>query len=133
DHPDLGAAQLPAAALRERCELLALESDRAGDARLGRQQPGDRERGHALAGPRLAGDPDPAAAGDVERGAADGVDGRAPGRERHGQVTDLEQRLVDAQLRCGSRMSRSPSPTRLKPNAAIVIASPGYNISCGAL
>ena len=58
----------------------------------------------------------------------------AAGRELDGEVVDVEQRIVSRSTslvgssqvrRCGSTMSRRPSPSRLKQNTAIISASAG--------
>ena len=56
DEPDLLAAQLADAVVVELEDVDPVEDDRAGDdpARRVRDEPGDRERGHALAAAGLA-------------------------------------------------------------------------------
>src|SRR6202000_2100239 len=57
-----------------------------------------------------------------------GLHDSAPGMEFDREVFDVEQRKRRHHvLRCGSTMSRNPSPRRLKQNTAIISARPGKN------
>src|SRR5262249_28234046 len=56
----------------------------------------------------------------------------APGREFDGEIANVEQRhgfrhRPPHVRRCGSTMSRRPSPSKLKQNTAIISAAPGKN------
>src|SRR5262249_20687157 len=91
------------------------------------------ERGDALATARFAHQAERLAAADRERHLFDRVVGVLAGK-RDAQILDLEKRLGHARLvvDCGSRISRKPSPRRLRPSTVKKIASPGNTESQGA-
>ncbi len=73
DHRDLRPAKGAKAAVGGAHQFLALEPDRAGDLRPGpAEQAHDRERGHRLAGARLADDPERLAHPELEAPPAEG-------------------------------------------------------------
>ena len=84
---------------------------------------------HRLAGAGLADDADGLALGDRDVDVLDRADNAAAGLELDGEVADVEQRDrghgVPQVRRCGSTMSRKPSPSRLKQNTATISAAPG--------
>src|SRR5439155_1116091 len=98
-----------------------------------RQDPQNRERGHALAAARLADDPERLAARDVEGDAVDGVHDPTARPELDAQVLHRQQGLSVQTLprSFGSSASRSASPIRLKPSTVITIAMPGKIASRG--
>ena len=101
------------------------------------EQPHDRQRGDRLARPRLTDEPDPLATPDGEVD----VDEQRFGADRHREVTDahdvrgrhtprevcrvLGDRAHRRSSRRGSKRSRRPSPSRLKPRTATAMAMPG--------
>src|SRR5205823_5247077 len=94
DHPDLVAAELLHRGLVELQEIAILIAHLTGEARVDVAcQAHDRHRGHALAGARLADDPQNLAALELERDAVDGADYPVLGREVDREILDLEQPL----------------------------------------
>src|SRR4029077_1702379 len=82
-----------------------------------------------LARPRFADNTDGLALGDGEIDLLHRRDDAAAGLELDGEVADVEQRDRGHRRpqvrRCGSTMSRNPSPSRLKQNTATIRARPG--------
>ena len=88
---------LPHLVVRELEQVLAVEDDLARlDAAGLRDQPHDRQAGHALAAAGLADEAHDLAAVDVEVDAVDRPDDAVAGVERRPQALDLEQRLLAA-------------------------------------
>ena len=112
-------------------EVEAGEGDRAvGDAPGAVEDPHHRVGGHRLAGAGLADDADGLALGDGDVDVLDRAHDAAPRREFDGEIADVEQRAARVMVhvrRCGSTMSRRPSPRRLKQNTATISAAPGKN------
>src|SRR5262249_40677864 len=146
--------------LVEREQVGAGELDRAGDDEAGwiGHEPHERERGDALAAARLADDRQRLAGPERKVDAVDRLHGAAAGAERGLQPLDGQQRrarpcilrrrrrarpllargdahrpIVPQWRRRGSRMSRSASPSRLVPNTARLMATPGKITSQGAV
>jgi len=97
DHRDVAPADLAELVVLQLQEVAPLERRRAGDrAARPRQDPQERERGHALAAAGLPDDPERLARRDVEGDAVDGVD-RPPARpELDLEALDGEKRLPAA-------------------------------------
>ena len=99
------------------------------------------ERGQRLARAGLTDQPDPLALRGCRSTSSTSCDRRRPrsGSDREhavGQVSSPELGLGECSHRrsssFGSKRSRSPSPSRLKPSTAIAIATPGTTASRGA-
>src|SRR6185437_1513754 len=136
DHANAVAAQRAHLGRRGVLYLLAVEHDPAAAERQGAfQQAHDRERGDALAAARFAHQPERFAAADLERDVLGRIVDGLPTGEGDVQAVDLEKgpgherRVVD----CGSRMSRRPSPSRLRPSTVRKIATPGKIDSHGTV
>src|SRR6185436_18459074 len=132
DHRDPVAADRAHLGLGQGEQVPAAVADLArGDAARRRDQPHDRERGHALAAAGFADDPEGAAPRDLERDAVDGADRPLIGAELRHQPAELEQRLghlAPAYLTCdlarssaGLRTARSTCETG---GAAATTAAP---------
>src|SRR5882672_5721063 len=103
----------------------------------------DGKRRHALAAAGLADDRKRLAAPDLEREVVHRLQGRVAGEKDCLQSLHLEDSVVRGcdcgahvahQSRSlGSRMSRNASPSRLVPNTARLIATPGKITSHGAV
>jgi len=94
DHRDLVPADVPQLVLRAAEQVPALVVDLAVEARVrAAREAEERHRGHALAGARLAHDPEHAAAVELEVDAVDRLDDAVLGRERDAKPLDLEQAL----------------------------------------
>src|SRR6266508_2058514 len=126
DHRDLLAANsVLERALRELAEVAAVPTNLAADdaARL-LQQPDDRVGRHRFSRSRLTDQSDHFAFVDVEVNPVDHPQLAAADEEGGAQTAYLEE-CHYARLRLGSRMSWSPSPSRLKPRTVKAIARPG--------
>jgi hypothetical protein len=93
DERNLAAADLPELRARRAEQLLAVELDAARDRRGLREQPQDRERGHAFPAAGLADDPQHLTLGELERHPVDRVNGPFVAVEADREVPDLEQRF----------------------------------------
>jgi hypothetical protein len=81
-------------ALGQAGHIAALEEDlTAGDEPGRGDQPHDRQRGHALAGPGFAHDADAGTGWDLEADAVDGPDQSGTGLEMRLQILDLEENV----------------------------------------
>ncbi len=128
DHGDGRAVQRAHGPCWHLYEIGPLEVDLAlRDAARGIEQAGDGIGRHRLAGAGFAHDAERPARSNGEADTAHGLDETAPGRERHVQVFDRQQRRVRRRhVRIlGSRMSRRPSPSRLKQSTVSISARPG--------
>src|SRR5439155_8835070 len=88
----------------------------------------DRERGHALATPRLADHGQRLAGSERERHAVHGAQHAVVCEEVGLELTQLEQRFAHVPppgVRRGSRASRRPSPRKLNAITVRKIATPG--------
>jgi hypothetical protein len=114
--------------LRRRQHVVAEQQDAAAaDAhRRARDQAQHRHRRHRLAEAGFADKPDDLAGAHRQRHAAQCRHHAMPCRERQRQIFDRQHRRQAHRPRCrGSRMSRKPSPSRLKPMAVTRMATPG--------
>src|SRR5262249_55424640 len=127
-HSDVPAADGTEFALALGQELLAVEPDAAMRRRAAWEQPHHRERGHRLARARLADDAEDLAGFDVN---VDAMQDREPG-DLELQVLDLEQAQCRSRCRRGSKMSRRPSPIRLRPSTVTTMQRPGISARYGA-
>src|SRR5581483_4874242 len=126
DHRDLLAAHLSLERLlRQLAQVASAPQHLARDdpARL-LDQPDDRRRRDGLAGSGLPDETDDLAFVDREVEPVDHPQLAAADEERRRQTPDVEE-LRQARLRRGSRMSWSPSPSRLNPSTVTAIARPG--------
>src|SRR5690606_20232634 len=80
--------------------------------------------GLRLPGPGLAHDPEPFLA-HLEGHAAHGFNQAGTQMEAHSQIFDLEEGSLRHFSAFGSRTSRRPSPSKLKPSETTKIAIPG--------
>src|SRR5262249_17909649 len=91
----------------------------------------DRIRSDRFSRAGLADDADRLALADAHVDVLHRAHDPAPRRELDGEVGDIEQRNGLGHgihvRRCGSTMSRRPSPSRLKQKTAIISAAPGKN------
>src|SRR5690606_15962457 len=85
------------------------------------------ERGERLARAGLTDDPQPSARVQAPGGV---VDDGAPVGGAHGQVTDVEE---GHRASSGSRRSRMPSPSRLRPRTKTAMPRPGKTALVGAV
>src|SRR5690606_30411031 len=138
DHRDPVAAQLGHLPLGELGQFLAIEADRsADDPARHRDQSEDGEGGDRLAAAGLTHDAQDLAGVDVDVDPVHRLDHSVPGEEVGLEVGHLEQVLVGSSpgaygrvvvahsFRLGSRASRRPSPSMLKPSTVIMMARPG--------
>jgi hypothetical protein len=116
DHGDAAAAQAAHRLFRQAEHILALEQDGAGhDARWRcLVQPQQAARQHRLAAAGLADDAQRLAGLQRQVDAVEHVQRAVERIESQSIVADLEQ--AHPRWLLGSRMSRSPSPSRLKPS-----------------
>src|SRR5262249_38702784 len=103
-----------------------------GDASGAIEDAHHRIRGDRFAGAGLADDADRLTLGDAHIDVLHRAHDAAPRREFDGEICNIEKRNRFGHQRtqvrrCGSTMSRSPSPSRLKQNTAIMSAAPGKN------
>ena len=84
-----------------------------------------RHRRDALAGSRLADDPEHLARIELPADLGDGVNDSVLGLELDGEVVDGEDRLRHGLVAGGSSASRRPSPTKLTASAMTTITRPG--------
>ena len=137
DHGDALAAQAAPFGRRRVLDLLSVEHDpTAAQRQRPLEQAHDGERRDALSAARLADQPEGLAAADLERDLLDGIVGHLVAGQGNTQCFDLEEGIVHAPRRvadCGSRMSRRPSPSRLRPSTVRKIARPGNTDSQGAV
>ena len=139
-HCDVAARHRATFARGQRQQVGAAELDTAARDRHRRlrQQAHDRERGQALAAPRLPDQCHRLVLVHVERQAFDDRPARPIDLRCQHQVADGKERLhqrdrvENASLRRGSSRSRTASPTRFNENALSAIISPGNNSSHGA-
>src|SRR5262249_13030590 len=97
-------------------------------------QTNERQRRDRLAAAGFADKAERLAALDAERNAFGGRDAASLRLDVDAQVFDLDQRRHARVLRdWGSRMSRSPSPSRFKPSTVKKMANPGNTDSHGAV
>ena len=140
DHGDLAAAQVPHLIVGQLDEVDAAEEDLAAGDPAGRlrQETQQGQRGHALAAARLADDTERLVRRHIEAHAVDGMDEAGRGGELDPQVTDGEEGVAGRRgrrdeirddlghrLSRGSSASRRPSPRRLNPSTARMMAMPG--------
>src|SRR6185437_6348577 len=132
-HGDARAADTLHRALGQAGDRLAREAHTASRHPRGRpwQQAHDREGGHALAAAGLADDAQNLAFVHGEGDVLDRGDLAAPGAEGGGEAADFQQ-AHSWILSRGSRTSRRPSPSRLRPSTVIMRAAPGMVIIQGA-
>ena len=139
DHADPVASQRPPLVRRQAAEVSPREAERARAERgFGTEEPEDRERRRALAGAGLADEAQGTALLDVERHVRERRERPPVGPVFHREVADLEERPRLGHERLarairGSRISRSPSPSRLTPRTVRHIASPGAMATQGAV
>ena len=136
DHGDAFAPQRPQLGGRGVLDLLAVEHDpAAAERQRPAQQAHQGERGDGLAATRFTNEAEGLAAADLEGHAFDGVIGPVFARQRDAEVFDLQERCRHPRLvvDCGSRMSRRPSPRRLRPSTVRKMARPGNTESQGAV
>src|SRR5713101_4770728 len=150
DHRDFAAAQVAHLVFAGGLDVDAGEHHRAfGDLAGAVEYPHHRVGGDGFSRAGFADDAERLAFGDSDVDVLHRLDDAAPGGEFHGEIVDVEQRLrghgsaliclsmifsenrfplfriMLYVLRCGSTMSRKPSPSRLKQNTAIISARPG--------
>src|SRR5262249_14422842 len=104
------------------------KGDRAfGDFSRAVEDAHHRIGGNGFSGAGLADDADSLTLADLDIDRAHGRDRAAARRELDGEVLDVEQGDIGhGQVRReGSKMSRNPSPSRLKQNTAVIKAAPG--------
>ncbi len=135
DHGDLLAPDSGLLLVGQPEQVAAAEVDLAADAGRAGKQAHDRQGGHALAGARLADDPQHLPRLEGIADAPHGVDDAVVGGEVDGQVLDLEHRHGGHQARTlvwvGSKASRSPSPMKFTVSAMITMNKPGNQNSHG--
>src|ERR1700726_281184 len=88
------------------------------------EQPRGRKPGDGFARAAFADEAKHFALLERERHPAHRLDKAAAGRKRNVKIFDAQQRLGHVRIR-GSRMSRIPSPSRLKHSTASISANPG--------
>ena len=119
DHRDDAAANRQHFALRQGGEVATVELDGALlDHALLAEQTHDRERRYRFARAAFPDEPDDLAPADAETHVLEHPDGAVDGVENDVELVDLQQRCPGVGHRSrilGSRMSRNPSPSRLKP------------------
>ncbi len=129
DHRHGGAAQRLQHPPRGVGDVLPAEGDApAGDLSRAVEELHHREGGDRLAGAALADDAQRLAGGERQRHALDGVHRAVAGGEGDLEVLDGEERAGHVRI-LGSRMSRNPSPSRLKQSTAVISAAPGKTTS----
>src|SRR5690606_36019826 len=134
-HGDAVATQAAHLTPRQRQEVLALEQNfAAGHGERLLQKPHHGKRGHGLAGTGFAHEAIGLARHDLEGHALEERMDRAAERHTQLQIPDVEQRRGHGLrvLICGSRLSRRPSPSRLKPSTERKMARPGKIATQGA-
>src|SRR5690606_36501952 len=136
NHGDAVAPELAHFAPGKLEQVAAPEQDLASRrAQWFLQQPHGGQRGHRLAGARFPDEPESLARHDLERNALqDRIGLPAAYGQSDMQVFHLEKRIGHALrvLICGSRLSRRPSPSRLKPSTDRKMARPGKMATHGA-
>src|SRR6185437_10544635 len=105
-------------------EIHVTEARAPADHRRLGQKAQERHEADALPTARLADDAQHLALAERERETVDGVDGAVVRLEADREVLHLQQRRAHRVV-LGSRMSRSPSPSRLNDSEQKKMARPG--------
>ncbi len=123
-HRDPSAAQGAQRALRGRQQIDSVERQPLGDDLAGgRREAQDGAAGLRFAGTRFTDDSETFPA-EMERDPAHRLDDAGAEVEADAEIFDFEKRLCHLAA-FGSRTSRNPSPSRLKPRLTTKMAAPG--------